>query len=69
LYDLEADRAEMQDLAATMPAKVSQLSQQWEAWSKRVGVQPWPLTNKGKSGEAKAGKKGGGKRAGAKGKQ
>jgi arylsulfatase A-like enzyme len=45
LYDMEADRTELNDLAPQQPAKVSEMAAQWDAWSKRVGVQPWPLNN------------------------
>jgi arylsulfatase A-like enzyme len=43
LYDLETDRTEMHDLIAAQPAKARELAQQWNRWSQRVGVQPWPL--------------------------
>ena len=35
LYDLDADPIELNDLAAQMPAKVNELSKQWDEWSKR----------------------------------
>jgi arylsulfatase len=41
LYDLEADRTETNNLGATNPAKVRELSGLWDAWASRVGVQPW----------------------------
>lgn len=41
LYDLEADRTEMHDLAAAMPDKAAQLRQDYNAWAKRCGVEPW----------------------------
>src|SRR5262249_14642216 len=41
LYDIDADRPEAHDLAATEPAKVSELAAAWEAWAKKVGVRPW----------------------------
>ncbi len=40
LYDLTADRTEMNDLAAQQPAKVRELSAAWEAWAKRADVLP-----------------------------
>jgi arylsulfatase len=43
LYDLDADRTEMHDLAATHPDRVRELSAKWDAWAARVGVQPWPI--------------------------
>jgi len=48
LYDIAADRTESVDLAAKNANKVKELSEKWETWSKRVGVQPWPLGKKAK---------------------
>jgi arylsulfatase len=42
LYDMEADRTELHDLAAAMPEKREELIGKWRAWAKRVGVRPWP---------------------------
>lgn len=54
LYDMDADRTEMQDLAAQQPDRVKEMSTQWEAWAKRVGVRPWPLAGgEGKKGKGK----------------
>ena len=41
LYDLEADRTELRDLAATSPAKAAQLRDDYNAWARRCGVEPW----------------------------
>ena len=43
LYDIEADRTELNDLAARNPQKVAQLKALWESWAKRAGVRPWPV--------------------------
>jgi arylsulfatase len=43
LYDMEADRTEMKNLAVGNPAKVKELSSLWDAWAARVGVQPWDV--------------------------
>lgn len=43
LYDMEADRTEMHNLAEQFPDKVKQMSAQYAAWAKRVGVERWPL--------------------------
>ncbi len=40
LYDIEADRTEMNDLAAKNPDKVKELAAKWEAWAKRANVAP-----------------------------
>jgi len=41
LYDMEADRTEMNNLGNKNPAKFKELSNLWDAWAARVGVQPW----------------------------
>ena len=41
LYDMEADRSELNDLAAEMPERVAELSAMWEAWADKVGVIEW----------------------------
>ncbi len=52
LYDLEADRTELRDLAADMPERVARMVQEYEAWAARCGVVPWAEL------ERKAAKKG-----------
>ena len=42
LYDLEADRTELRDLAATHPAKARDLLALYNAWAARCHVEPWP---------------------------
>ncbi len=44
LYDMEADRTEMHDLAAKEPERVRELKAKWEAWAKRAHVLPWIWT-------------------------
>jgi arylsulfatase A-like enzyme len=41
LYDIEADRSELNNLAAQFPAIVADLTARWEQWAARVGVLPW----------------------------
>ena len=42
LYDMDTDRAEMNDLAALQPDRVTKMSLQWDAWAKRTNVFPKP---------------------------
>ena len=42
LYDMDADRTEMHDLAAAQPERVKAMATQWEAWAKRAHALPWP---------------------------
>lgn len=46
LYDLKADRTEMNNLAAARPARVAELKAKWEAWAKRADVEPWDVVQK-----------------------
>lgn len=41
LYDLRADRSELNDLAAQMPEKVEEMTAMWQEWADRVGVIEW----------------------------
>ena len=40
LYDMEADRTELNDLAAQEPGRVAAMKAQYEAWAQRCGVLP-----------------------------
>ena len=42
LYDMDADRVEMNNLASAQPDRVNDLSAKWEAWAKRTNVLPKP---------------------------
>ncbi len=41
LFDMEADRTENHDLAATYPDRVKQMTAQYNAWAARCQVLPW----------------------------
>ncbi len=41
LYDMEADRTELNDLARRRPKKVKELAASYEVWAKRAGVASW----------------------------
>jgi arylsulfatase len=53
LYDLEADRTEMNDLAARMPDKTNQMIRDYSAWAQRCGVAPWEEVRSSPSGKKK----------------
>ncbi|MBK7929611.1 MAG: arylsulfatase [Bryobacterales bacterium] len=44
LYDMNADRAEMHNLAARHPARVKSMVKQWEQWARRTQAIPWMWT-------------------------
>jgi arylsulfatase len=46
LYDIEADRTELTNLAQKHPQKVKQLKALYESWAARCDVQPWPIKKK-----------------------
>ena len=41
LYNVDLDRAELVDLAASHADLVAELAVAWSAWASRVGVIPW----------------------------
>ncbi len=41
LYDIDADRTEMHDLAEEQPERVSEMAAAWQDWADRVGVVEW----------------------------
>jgi len=43
LYDLEADRTELNNLADKYPQKAEQLKALYRIWAKRCAVLPWPI--------------------------
>ncbi|MHC4742560.1 MAG: sulfatase-like hydrolase/transferase [Planctomycetota bacterium] len=43
LYDLEADRTELNNLARTNTKKAEELKKLYRAWAKRANVLPWPV--------------------------
>ncbi len=49
LYDLEADRTELNNLADKYPEKAQQLKALYEAWAVRCGVRPWPVNRPGEN--------------------
>jgi hypothetical protein len=48
LYDLQADRTEMNNLIDQYPEKAKEMIEAWEAWALRANVKPFPedLSNK-----------------------
>jgi arylsulfatase len=44
LYNMEVDRVELQDLAASESQRVQEMSSKWEAWAQRTHVLPRPVT-------------------------
>ena len=52
LYDLEADRTELNNLIEENPAKAEELKAMYEAWAKRAGVQPWPVKRRNRKKKA-----------------
>lgn len=54
LYDLEADRTEMRDLAAAQPERVKDLAAKWDAYAARANVLPlgtWRARARGPAGD------------------
>ncbi|HJN18921.1 MAG TPA: sulfatase-like hydrolase/transferase [Armatimonadota bacterium] len=47
LYDMDADRTEMRDLACAHPEKVTKRAATWQAWAEPRGIEPWDQANPG----------------------
>lgn len=43
LYNMEADRTEMNDLAKAEPKRTKAMAGMWQPWASDIGVQPWPM--------------------------
>jgi len=43
LFDMEADRTELHDLADKYPDRVRQMAAAYKEWTKMVGAEPWPV--------------------------
>ena len=41
LYDIQADRTELNDLSRRRPEVLTAMVASYEAWAKRIGVVPW----------------------------
>ncbi len=57
LYDMEADRTELHDLAAKQPERVKAMVALYEAWAQRNAVVPWGDLRRGKGGRGATSKK------------
>ena len=53
LYDVAADRSEMNDLATAQPDRVKELAALWQAYAERTNVLPWPGGKKPKKTDKK----------------
>jgi arylsulfatase len=40
LYDLDADRTELNNLASAQPERVAAMEKMWDAWAAKVGAVP-----------------------------
>lgn len=56
LFDMKSDRTEQNNLAATRPKRVAELTDRWRSWAKAANVLPKPNTGRGKV-KRKGGKK------------
>ena len=43
LYNIRADRTELNDLSASEPERLKHMSRDYDNWAERCGVQPWPI--------------------------
>jgi arylsulfatase A-like enzyme len=57
LYDMEADRTELHDLAAEMPERLKAMADAWEAYALHAKAKPWPWGMNKKTGKKANNKK------------
>ena len=48
LYDLQADRTELRNVAAANSERVKELAAKYDGWATRAGVVPWDELNRKK---------------------
>ena len=53
LYDIEADRTELENLAEAEPNRTAAMAARWEAWAQIAKAKPWPWNTKKKKPAAK----------------
>ena len=46
LYDLNADRSELNDLSEKYPQRTKEMADRWEAWAIEAKAKPWPWNRK-----------------------
>ena len=46
LYDIEADRSELHNLAGRYPERLKEMVDIWLAYAERANVLPWPVKAK-----------------------
>jgi arylsulfatase len=46
LYDLDADRSELNDLSEKHPQRTKDMADKWEAWAIEAKAKPWPWNRK-----------------------
>ena len=46
LYDLNADRSELNDLSERHPERTKEMADRWEAWAIEAKAKPWPWNRK-----------------------
>lgn len=49
LYDLKADRSELNNLSEKHPERARQMAEKWEAWAIEANAKPWPWNRNKKS--------------------
>ena len=46
LYDVKADRTELNNLAGKHPERLNAMTTQWESWAQNAHAKPWPWKTK-----------------------
>jgi arylsulfatase len=51
LYDIQADRTELNDLSAKDPARATRMDKAWQSWADKCGVKPFNEVQKAQKGK------------------
>jgi len=49
LYDIDADRTELNNLSEAEPKRLADMAERWEAWAEKALAKPWPWGGKGRN--------------------
>ena len=49
LYDIDADRTELNNLTESEPKRLADMAERWEAWAEKALAKPWPWGGKGRN--------------------
>ena len=49
MYDIDAERTELNNLSEAEPKRLADMAERWEAWAEKALAKPWPWGGKGRN--------------------